>query len=114
MDHAPQATSDAAMNEALARLWNQFRPQIAQRVSLLESANLALAASKLSKDQQGEANSAAHKLAGVLGTFGLTKGTVLAREAELLYAGDEEPDPGSLPRLNEIAGELKAIVANHK
>jgi HPt (histidine-containing phosphotransfer) domain-containing protein len=103
-----------AMAEALNRLWNQFRPQMVERVSALEAANLALSANKLSKNQQGEANSAAHKLAGVLGTFGLTKGTVLAREAELLYAGDAEPDPGSLPRLNEIAEQLKEIVANHK
>lgn len=102
--------SRQAMTEALNRLWNQFRPQMVERVSLLEGANRALSANKLSKDQQAEANSAAHKLAGVLGTFGLTKGTVLAREAELLYAGDAETDPGSLPRLNEIAHELKAIV----
>ena len=109
MDNAQQA-----MNEALHRLWNQYRGQIVERVSLIEEANRALSANKLSKNQQGEANSAAHKLAGVLGTFGLTRGTVLAREAELLYAGDEDPDPGSLPRLNEIAQELKALVASHK
>ena len=109
MDNAQQA-----MGQALEKLWNRFRPEMVERVSLLESANRALSANKLSKDQQGEANSAAHKLAGVLGTFGLTKGTVLAREAELLYAGDAETDPDSLPRLNEITTELKAIVANHK
>jgi HPt (histidine-containing phosphotransfer) domain-containing protein len=109
MDKAQQA-----MSEALDRLWRKFHPDMVERVSLLEAANNALSENKLSKDQQGNANSAAHKLAGVLGTFGLTKGTVLAREAELLYAGDEDPDPGSLPRLKQIAEELKAIVANHK
>jgi len=109
MDDAQQA-----MTQALEKLWNRFRPEMVERVSLLESANRALSTNKLSKDQQGQANSAAHKLAGVLGTFGLTKGTVLAREAELLYAGDAETDPDSLPRLNEIASELKAIVVNHK
>jgi len=109
MDDAQQA-----MTQALEKLWNRFRPEMVERVSLLESANRALSTNKLSKDQQGQANSAAHKLAGVLGTFGLTKGTVLAREAELLYAGDAETDPDSLPRLNEITRELKAIVVNHK
>lgn len=109
MDNAQQA-----MTQALEKLWNRFRPEMVERVSLLESANRALSANKLSKDQQGQANSAAHKLAGVLGTFGLTKGTVLAREAELIYAGDAETDPDSLPRLNEITTELKAIVVNHK
>jgi HPt (histidine-containing phosphotransfer) domain-containing protein len=109
MDDAQQA-----MTQALEKLWNRFRPEMVERVTLLESANRALSANKLSKNQQGQANSAAHKLAGVLGTFGLTKGTVLAREAELLYAGDAETDPDSLPRLNEITSELKAIVVNHK
>jgi HPt (histidine-containing phosphotransfer) domain-containing protein len=103
-----------SMTEALDRLWTQFRPQMEERVALLEAANRALALDKLSKDQRGEANSAAHKLAGVLGTFGLTKGTVLAREAELFYSGDAEPDPDSLPRLEEIARELKAIVTSRK
>jgi len=107
-------TQQQAMTEALNRLWNQFRPQMVERVSLLEAANQALSVNKLSKDQRGKANSAAHKLAGVLGTFGLTKGTVLAREAELLYSGDAEPDPNALPRLNEIAEQLKSLVINHK
>jgi HPt (histidine-containing phosphotransfer) domain-containing protein len=114
MDKAQVAMTQAAMNEALARLWHQFHPQMLERVLTLEAANQALSANKLSKDQQGDANSAAHKLAGVLGTFGLTKGTVLAREAELLYAGDAETDPESLLRLQQITQELKTIVTNHK
>ena|ERR1700676_2682773 len=109
-----KATPQQSMTEALDRLWTQFLPQMEERVALLEGANRALALDKLSKDQRGEANSAAHKLAGVLGTFGLTKGTVLAREAELIYSGDAEPDPNSLPRLREIAQQLKAIVRGRK
>ena len=55
---------------------------------------------------------AAHKLAGVLGTFGLTKGTILAREAEMLYSGDA--DPASAPQLAEIAAQLQALIASRK
>jgi HPt (histidine-containing phosphotransfer) domain-containing protein len=108
------ANGQHAMSEALDRLWNQFRPEMDERVTLLEAANWALAANKLSMHQREEANSAAHKLAGVLGTFGLTKGTVLAREAEVMYSEDTDPDPTSLSRLNEIARQLRAIVASHK
>jgi hypothetical protein len=39
---------------------------------------------------------------------------VLAREAEVMYSGDADPDPNSLSRLNEIAQQLKAIVASRK
>ncbi len=97
------------MNEALDRLWKQFLPQIEERVAALESAGAALAADKLSHDQREAAHAAAHKLAGILGTFGLTKGTILAREAELLYSG--ETDPEAAPQLTEIAKHLKELVA---
>src|SRR5690242_19956567 len=94
------------LTEALDRLWHQFLPQIEERVTALEAAGQALAGRKLSDEQREAATSAAHKLAGVLGTFGLTKGTVLAREAEMLCTGDA--DPASAPQLTEIAAQLRA------
>lgn len=102
------------LSAALDRLWIQFLPQMAERVSTLESACTALEAGTLSVDQRAEANTAAHKLAGVLGTFGLTKGTVLAREAEILYSGDPDADPEDAARLTEIAAQLRTIVASKK
>ena len=107
-DPAPQPQ----LNEALDRLWKQFFPQIEERVATLESASRALTAGKLSDDQRVAAHSAAHKLAGVLGTFGLTKGTILAREAELLYSGDT--DPALAPQLAAIAAELASMIAERK
>jgi HPt (histidine-containing phosphotransfer) domain-containing protein len=99
-----------SINEALDRLWKQFLPQIEERVAALESAGTALAAGRLSHDQREAAHAAAHKLAGVLGTFGLTRGTILAREAELLYSG--ETDPEAALQLSEIARRLKELVAD--
>lgn len=101
--------SNPTLNEALDQLWKQFLPQIEERVAVLETAGKALISGKLSTDQRAEANSAAHKLAGVLGTFGLTKGTILAREAEIFYAG--EMDPANAAHVNEIAVQLRALVA---
>ena len=98
-----------SMNEALDRLWKQFLPQIEERVAALESAGASLAADRLSHEEREAAHAAAHKLAGILGTFGLTRGTVLAREAELLCSG--EADPETAPQLSEIAQRLKALVA---
>lgn len=102
------------MTAALDRLWAQYQPQMIERVEIMEAANRALAADTLTMEQRSAANSAAHKLAGVLGTFGLTRGTVLAREAEMDYSGDAEPDPASLARLVRIAEELRAIIASRK
>jgi len=107
-EHAAQPE----LNEALDRLWQQFLPQIEERVAVLENASTALSTGELSDHQRDAAQAAAHKLAGVLGTFGLTKGTILAREAEMLYSGDS--DPALAERLNEIAAQLKAIIASRK
>jgi HPt (histidine-containing phosphotransfer) domain-containing protein len=103
-----------SLTEALDRLWIQFLPQIEERVSAMEAANTALVAGKLHNDQRAAANAAAHKLAGVLGTFGLTKGTILSREAEILYSGDVESEPAVASRLIEIAGELRILIADRK
>ncbi|HEY1984367.1 MAG TPA: Hpt domain-containing protein [Terracidiphilus sp.] len=104
----------SSLAEALDRLWVQFLPEIEQRVAIVESANAALAADRLSQDQRAGANAAAHKLAGVLGTFGLTKGTILAREAEIVYSGEPDTDPAAAARLSEIAGELRSLISNRK
>ena len=82
-----------------------------ERVAALEAAGTALTAGRLSDDQREAAQSAAHKLAGVLGTFGLTKGTILAREAEMLCSGDA--DPASAAQLTDIAAQLRSLIAAH-
>ena len=104
-----EPSQPSSMNEALDRLWKQFLPQIEERVAALESAGAAAAADRLSRDQREAAHAAAHKLAGILGTFGLTKGTILAREAELLYS--RETDPEAASHLADIAKHLKQLVA---
>ena len=89
-------------------------PQMEERVQTLESAAQAFAADRLSIDQHEKAQAAAHKLAGTLGTFGLTRGTVLARELEIMYSRQNGLDPALAERLATIAAELRTIVANRK
>jgi HPt (histidine-containing phosphotransfer) domain-containing protein len=101
-----------ALNQALDRLWAKFLPQLEERVGLLESSAAAFSANQLSLTGQQAANAAAHKLAGVLGTFGLTRGTVLARELEIMYSGEGGPDRSLATRLTAIAAELRTIVEN--
>jgi len=95
---------------ALDRMWLQFRPQMEERLITLEAAAAALAAHTLSPEQLVAAASAAHKLAGVLGTFGLARGTELARELEQHYCA--LPSPTSAPDLPALTTELRSIIAN--
>ena len=108
MDPAAQLS----LNEALDGLWRQFLPQIEERVAVLEAAGRAVSSGRFSNEQREAAHSAAHKLAGVLGTFGLIKGTILAREAESLYLGDTDPESAS--QLMNIAEQLRVLVASRK
>ena len=105
---------NSAFSAAIDRLWSRFLPEIRERVGILENAAKDAAAGRLDNAACMAANSAAHKLAGVLGTFGLTRGTVLARELEVIYARTDGPDEGSTRRLGEIAVELRAMVESRK
>jgi HPt (histidine-containing phosphotransfer) domain-containing protein len=99
-----------ALSEALDRLWSRFLPEIRERVRVLENAAATLAAGTLTRDECESAHAMAHKLAGVLGTFNLARGTELAREAELIYGREDGPDPASAPRLGAISAELRSLV----
>ena len=106
--------AQSAMSQALDRMWAQFLPQMQERVDTLDAAAQAFAAGPLSPEQQQEAQSTAHKLAGVLGTFGLTRGTELARELEIAYSHQNDPDPQLAARLASTAAELRTVIAERK
>ena len=114
MDPAAQPASaqPPTLNEALDRLWSRFQPEIEQRVAILDAATAA--GSSLTRAQREAAHSAAHKLAGVLGTFGLAEGTALARELEHLFAPEGAPDAANAQKLVELSSRLRTIVENRK
>jgi HPt (histidine-containing phosphotransfer) domain-containing protein len=95
-----------ALKQALDRMWLQFLPMMRERIAILETA--VGAASGLSTEKREAAHSAAHKLAGGLGTFGLEEGTLLAREAEAIFAGDLASEHAG--RLAEIASRLRNMI----
>lgn len=105
---------EPALVEAINRLWVKFLPQLEERVASLEMAAADFASGSLSAGGQQEASANAHKLAGVLGTFGLHKGTELAREAEVAYQGDLPSHPAAAARLAEIAVQLRALLAGRR
>ena len=108
------ATSNESMAAAMQRLWNQYLPQIQERVATLQLAAESLSGGELSPDLGASAASAAHKLAGVLGTFGLEQGTELAREAEAFYSRDVKASPGQGERLLFIASQIRSMIALKK
>lgn len=54
----------------------------------------------------------AHRLAGLLGTFGLGDGSALARELE--HGLDGDPGPGRARRLGQAAAQLRRLLREAK
>jgi HPt (histidine-containing phosphotransfer) domain-containing protein len=86
-----QGMNGAQTNEqfeaALAEVWARTYPVIVERINAIEvivsdCAELAPSARQIAQGREG-----AHKLAGVLGTFGLDRGSQLARELEDHFEG---------------------------
>lgn len=95
-------------------MWQRFLPEIRERVAVLEAAVAAAVTQELGGKQREAAQAAAHKLAGVLGTFGLERGTILAREIELLFARESSLSTDAGAHLAAAAAELRAMVENRK
>lgn len=98
----------------LNQLWTRFLPEIHERVAILESSAQAYASGTATPEQHQGAHAAAHKLAGSLGTFGLTQGSDLAREFELMCSSDEICSPAQAQRMAAIAAEIRIIVDSRK
>ena len=101
--------AEQMLSQAIDRLWARFLPEILQRIAALEEAAVAVAAENLTAPRRKEAEAAAHKLAGVLGTFSLARGTALARELEGTFSSESSLVPGDGDRLTAIAAELRAM-----
>ena len=105
----PAKTGQTDLATALDRLWVRFLPEIQDRVAVIQSAVDALAAGSISGEQAQAAASAAHKLAGVLGTFNLHRGTEVARELEQIFS-TARPDSHTAGELAAMTAELRSAI----
>jgi HPt (histidine-containing phosphotransfer) domain-containing protein len=94
------------VHAAIARLWQRSRPIVLERVAALQETATALAAGRLDAKDVRAARTDAHKLVGSLGTFGVERGSELARciEQELEAGGH---DAG---RLADLVAQLRDVV----
>lgn len=100
-----------ALSTALDSMWKKFLPEIRHRAQVIANAAQSAAAGNLTQSERDDAQSAAHKLAGTLGTFGLRRGTKLARELEQMLAA---PGPLAADRVAGIAAEVHTIIDSRK
>jgi HPt (histidine-containing phosphotransfer) domain-containing protein len=94
----------------LAGIWERSKATVAERIETLREAQVLAAKNGLDEPARLRAVDAAHKLAGVLGTFGLPRGTELAREAEEIFERGIAQNRPVIDRLDSLLIELESLV----
>jgi HPt (histidine-containing phosphotransfer) domain-containing protein len=85
--HSPHAAPEEVtgkLHDLLATLWSRSQQNINERLDVLRTAHRTLRTNPADKSGRRAGADAAHKLAGILGTFGLPEGTNLARRIEVM------------------------------
>ena len=108
---SPQAQSpEQKLQTMLSALWERSRHTVVERAALLQEAGKLWANDRLDETTRLRAVDSAHKLAGVLGTFGLPRGTELAREAEQVFGQPIPPSKIEIEQLLELLVELTSLI----
>ena len=104
--------STAQKIEAMLKvMWKSSRPTIDERLETLRGARQRLAEGALDRISRKEAESAAHKLAGVLGTFGLPEGSASASKIEALMALEAGINQKQEQEFAHLLSDLEAKIA---
>lgn len=105
--------TDAAARIAarLAELWQTSRPAILERMTVLRTSSEALARNPQDEEARSSGGEVAHKLSGILGIFGLPRGTELASSIEDLLRSSDPLTPDRLATLAAATEELARVIA---
>jgi chemotaxis protein histidine kinase CheA len=90
--------------DALRSVWERQHERVSERIGVVEHALVALGEDRLDGELRGEAERAAHMLAGSVGMFGFLDASDAAREleSELPHA-----TPDRTPLLSTLLGRLR-------
>jgi HPt (histidine-containing phosphotransfer) domain-containing protein len=107
----PEAQSpEQKLQTMLSALWERSRHTVVERAALLQEAGKLWTNDQLDEATRLRAVDSAHKLAGVLGTFGLPRGTELAREAEQVFGQPIPPSKVEIEQLLLLLAELTSLI----
>lgn len=100
----------AALQGKLAEVWRRAQERVLERLDALDHASVALLEGNLSAGLRKQAESEAHKLVGLLGTFGLAAGSRFARELERSLSKAEPSSEIQARRFSECVAALRLEV----
>ena len=91
-------------------MWDRFRERFGDQVAVLEDAATAILSQELTPAQRDLALREAHKLVGSLGTFGMPRGSEIAREVEAWLQSHSEGDQPDALLVADAVMALRACV----
>ncbi|MEO1404130.1 MAG: response regulator [Cyanobacteria bacterium J06635_1] len=95
---------------ALEGIWQRFQPRMQTQLETIERAITALDQNSLSEKLRRSAEQEAHSLAGALGTFGLPKGSQLARELETQLGKKTSLRPQHAQTMQPLVQQLRQTI----
>jgi len=96
----------------LADLWRNSRPLIDERLAALRATHEALTLNFDDVAARTRGREAAHKLSGVLGTFGLPRGSEIAGAIEGKLMDHDPLGPADLDQMAAHIAALDAVIAS--
>jgi diguanylate cyclase (GGDEF)-like protein len=99
--------SSAQTLASVNQIWHRLKERVSEQVAVLEQAITRLEQQTLEPDLRRQAHQEAHTLAGSLGTFGLPKGTELARQIEQLLQAEQPLNQADAKHLRESVVALR-------
>ncbi len=106
----PAKNSQQTLHAMIATIWERSKETVAGHVEILQQAWSLASRNELDETARLRAVDSAHKLAGVLGTFGLPRGTDLARMAEESFGQRVKLSAAELKRVGAALQELSSLV----
>jgi HPt (histidine-containing phosphotransfer) domain-containing protein len=105
-DGKEDLTVEQQIANDLAALWKEYKTVIFDQMAVIQAASLAVGDQTLTPELRERAATEAHKLAGSVGSFGFTEGSLRAAEIERVFraAGAIEGPPAL--RLAECVEQL--------
>jgi len=111
--HSPHGAPEEVtgkLHELLANLWSRSQKTIGERLDVLHASHRTLRVTPSDASARRAGADAAHKLAGILGTFGLPAGTDVARRIEVLLESSTPLRTFDVDTLHQLTGQLQHMI----
>ncbi|HEY9725827.1 MAG TPA: response regulator, partial [Chroococcales cyanobacterium] len=109
LDRADKRQAQAKVLAVVQQMWGNFKESLGSQMTLFEQAIAQISTGTLDGKLHSKAQAEAHRLIGSLGSFGLPKGSEVARQIEQLLRL-EPLGQNEARQLEELVGQLKQVV----